>query len=215
MNQSARRDGRHDVSVTASAKHEQVYETKADKQDPNNVDHAPLHKVGQYYENKRYGKIALAGLSINNNQIFAEGGVTTVVNWAKVCTNTPHTEQQRINSASDYNLDKVSNPYTYLKVQYTVENKAKHAITFGGVRELTLSNGTSLNGNDVNVIDDGQSETIQPGQHKVFTIHALIDEFTSKARPRKIYLAFNKSKDTTTLNTVAKRFACEIRMNYK
>lgn len=186
----------------------------ARKQDPNDIDHAPLYKIGQYYNSARYGRIKLTGISTKRNVVYTRNQLITTINWAKICTNTPKTAAQRINSASDYNLDKVSNPYTYLKVQYTVQNNFSNAVTFGGVRQLTIGNGSILNGTDELVIDDGQSEQLLPHTKRVFTIHVLIDKFTDRAHPQKVHLYFGSSKGTVTLRKVAAGFDCLLPITY-
>lgn len=217
FNQSVAGPADHHSSSAQMAQkedHHRMDRHKQDRRDPNDLDHAPLYKIGQYYDSSKYGRIRLKGISTERNLVFSEGQLTTTINWAKVCTNTPKTAAQRTNSASDYNLDKVVNPYTYLKVRYTVKNLSHNAVSFGGVRQVALANGTTFAGTDELVIDDGQSEQLAPHAKRVFTIHVLVDRFTDQAQPQSIRLKFNGAKGSLTLKQVSKGFNCRLPITY-
>lgn len=207
-------DSAANQSANVNVKKQSSHHIIQHKQDPNDIDHAPLYKIGQYYNSPRYGRIKLTGISTERNLVFMRNQLTTTINWAKVCTNTPRTAAQRANSASDYNLDKVDNPYTYLKVQYTVQNHSSNAMMFGGVKQVGFANGNVLSGTDELVIDDGQSEQLAPHSKRVFTIHVLIDKFTDQAHPKSVHLYFDDSKGAVTLKKASQGFNCLLPFTY-
>lgn len=213
INHSA--SGTASVSSTATSEkshHKKRVSTK--QQDPNDIDHAPLYRVGQYYDSARYGRIKLRGIATRQNLTFNRQKLTTTINWAKICSNTPKTAEQWSNSASDYNLAQVSNPYTYLKVSYTVSNHFANPVTFGGLKQVELAHSNILDGTDELVIDDGQSENLAAHSRHTFTIHVLVDKFTGTAQPQSVRLTFAGSKSAATLNSVSSGFSVSLPFTY-
>lgn len=200
INHSA--SGTASVSSTAASEkshHKKRVSTK--QQDPNDIDHAPLYRVGQYYDSARYGRIKLRGIATRQNLTFNRKKLTTTINWAKICSNTPKTAEQRSNSASDYNLAQVSNHFA-------------NPVTFGGLKQVELANSNILDGTDELVIDDGQSENLAAHSRHTFTIHVLVDKFTGTAQPQSVRLTFAGSKSAATLNSVSSGFSVSLPFTY-
>ncbi|GAY73956.1 CPBP family intramembrane glutamic endopeptidase [Lentilactobacillus kosonis] len=187
----------------------------ADVSDPNNVGHAPLRKVGQYFYSDHYGKISLLGLSTTTKHSQSVGQVSTTVDLVKIATNKPMNADQRFNSGNDFDTNEITGPYTYLKAQYTVTNNSSHSIIVGGLKQIVLPDQKQINSSDKTVIDSGQGEELAPNAKRSYYLHILLNRKSDTYRPRFVHLYFAELSNSESFVIRGSQFDVTMPINYK
>ncbi len=183
--------------------------------DPNNVGHAPLRKAGQYFYSDHYGKISLLGLSTDKKHSQGTGQVGTTVDLVKIATNKPLNSDQQFNSGNDFDTNKLTSPYTYLKSQYTVANNSNRSIIVGGLKQIVLPDGKQINSSDKSVIDSGQGEELAPHAKRSYYLHILLDKKSDAYRPKFVHLYFEEISDSDSFVIQGSQFDVIMPISYK
>ncbi|WP_268913655.1 hypothetical protein [Lentilactobacillus sp. SPB1-3] len=189
--------------------------SSANISDPNNVGHAPLRKVGQYFYSDHYGKISLLGLSNNVKHSPSVAQVSTTINYVKIATNKPLNADQKFNSGNDFDTNEINGPYTYLKAQYTVTNNSDRSIIVGGLKQIVLPDQKQINSSDRTVIDSGQGEELAPDAKRSYYLHVLLDRKSDTFRPSYVRLYFSETSDSDSFVIRGSQFDVTMPINYK